>query len=66
MDLHRVVLDVRIGEALKLSDGVSIELVRKSGQLARLCITAPLDVVISKSTTEGMEFRNKHALVEPS
>jgi sRNA-binding carbon storage regulator CsrA len=43
-------VDVRMGERLCLSSAaeVSIELIRKSGQLARLRFTAPREVKIEK------------------
>jgi len=59
-------VDVRVGETLKVSGPASIELLHKSGQLARLRITAALDVVVSKTPTPAMQGRDKHALVEPS
>lgn len=51
-------IDVRPGETLSISSGesVSIELVHKSGQLARLRVTAPKEVKIEK---DG-HSRNKH------
>jgi sRNA-binding carbon storage regulator CsrA len=49
--LSRLIVDVRPGEVLCTSLGVSIELVQKSGQLARLRVTAPRDVKIEKQGT---------------
>jgi len=56
-----LIIDVRPGESLSIDSGaaVSIELVQKSGQLARLRITAPRDVRIVKSGT----VRTKHGNV---
>lgn len=56
-------IDVRPGESLKISSGseVSIELIQKSGQLARLRVTAPRDVKIEK----GCDSRAKHGNVTP-
>lgn len=54
-------IDVRPGDRLKISSGqeVSIELIQKSGQLARLRVTAPRDVRIEKE--DGV--RTKHGTV---
>ena len=54
-------IDVRPGDRLKISSGqeVSIELIQKSGQLARLRVTAPREVKIEKETTP----RAKHGKV---
>lgn len=56
--LSHLTVDVRPGETLEISSGqnVSIELVQKSGQLARLRVTAPKDVRIEK----GGHVRTKH------
>lgn len=43
-----LIIDVRPGECLALSDGVMVELVHKSGQLARLRVIAPREVRIEK------------------
>lgn len=52
----RTIWDVRPGEFLIL-DGkrILIELVEKSGKLARLCVTAPRDVKIERE--EGDQSR---------
>ncbi len=42
-----LIVDVRPGEQLSLA-GVTVELLSKSGQLARLRVTAPRDVRIEK------------------
>jgi len=47
-----MIVDVRPGERVALSGGVSVELVKKSGQLARLRITAPQDVKIEKKAVD--------------
>jgi len=46
----RLIIDVRPGEKLTLSGvgRVVVEVLQKSGQLARLCVTAPREVVIKK------------------
>lgn len=44
-----LVVDVRPGERLAVGGGkVTVELVQKSGQLARLRVTAPSDVKIER------------------
>lgn len=44
-----MVVDLKPGECIALQDGlVTVELVHKSGQLARLRITAPPEVAIRK------------------
>jgi sRNA-binding carbon storage regulator CsrA len=49
-----LIVDVRPGERLSISSGedVSVELVKKSGQLARLRVVASKDVKIEKKTVE--------------
>lgn len=61
--LSHLTVDVRPGESLIISSGqeVSIELVQKSGQLARLRVTAPKDVRIEK----GGQARTKHGGMTP-
>lgn len=43
-----LVVDVRAGGALELSNGVTIELLQKSGQFARLRVIAPRSVGIER------------------
>ncbi len=47
-----LIVDVRLGERLSISSGqdISIELVKKSGQLARLRVSAPHGVLIEKKS----------------
>lgn len=47
-----LIIDVRPGERLDLSGIVQVELVQKSGQLARLRVTAPREVKIEKKGAE--------------
>lgn len=47
-----LVIDVRPGEYLDIGGIVKIELVQKSGQLARLRVTAPREVKIEKKGAE--------------
>lgn len=46
--LTSLIIDVRPGERLDVSGSVTVELLHKSGQLARLRVTAPHDVRIVK------------------
>ena len=46
--LSSLIIDVRPGETLALSGIVTVELIQKSGQLARLRVTAPREVKIEK------------------
>lgn len=49
-----MIVDVRPGDRLELHGGlVSVELVQKSGQLARLRVTAPREVPIRKVSAHG-------------
>ena len=59
IETSSLTVDVRPGEGLTLSSGVAIELIQKSGQLARLRVTAPREVKIEKETTP----RAKHGKV---
>lgn len=44
--LSTLTIDVKLGERLAVSGMAIVELVRKSGQVARLRVTAPRDVKI--------------------
>lgn len=44
-----LIIDMRPGERLVLHDMVTIELVQKSGRVARLRVIAPRDVSVKKS-----------------
>jgi sRNA-binding carbon storage regulator CsrA len=48
-----LVIDVRPGESLDVGGSVRVDLLHKSGQLARLRITAPREVKIEKKVTEA-------------
>lgn len=52
MRLPSLNIDLRPGEQVNVSGCASIELVRKSGQLARLRVTAPREVKIEKVALE--------------
>lgn len=60
VDLSNLTIDVRPGEKLNISAGqpVSIELIHKSGQSARLRVTAPRDVKIEKSGNGNAKHGN--------
>lgn len=47
-DITNLIIDVRHGERLSFSGAASIELIHKSGQLARIRIVASHDVVFDK------------------
>lgn len=49
-DSSSLILDVRPGEKVRLAGAAEIELVHKSGKLARLRIVAERDVKIEKTT----------------
>lgn len=56
MKTGALTMDVRAGEKLLLEDGeqcISVELIEKSGRFARLRVTAPLDVGITKESIDG-------------
>ncbi len=53
--LSSLIIDVRPGERLDMSGSVTVELLHKSGQLARLRVTAPRDVVIQKIHGQDQE-----------
>lgn len=48
--LSSLIVDVRPGEALRLHDLVRIELVQKSGRVARLRIIAPREIRVQKES----------------
>lgn len=57
-----LVFDVRAGERLALSGAATIELVHKSGQLCRLFVTAPRDVLVQlekKPAPQAVHSRTK-------
>lgn len=48
-DVSSLILEVRPGESITIAgQRITIELVQKSGQVARLKVTAPRDVKIEK------------------
>lgn len=56
-DVSSLILEVRPGESVSIAGQcVTIELVQKSGQVARLKVTAPRDMKISKDS----RLRPKH------
>lgn len=61
-EVSSLTLDVRPGECITIAgQQISIELVQKSGQLARLKVTAPRHVKIEK----GGQLRSKHGEMTP-
>lgn len=53
-----LVLDMRPGETLNLDgDRIKVELLHKSGQLARLRVVAPADVKIEKEDAATEQVR---------
>lgn len=47
-----LIIDIRPGESLSVS-GITVELVQKSGRLARLRVTAPRDMKIEKKDADA-------------
>lgn len=60
--MTRIHMDVEAGESVSFGDlGVSVQVVAKSGRVARLLVCTPRDVVVSR---EGRaEGRSKHAMI---
>lgn len=59
-------IDIRPGERLVLAGLVTVELVQKSGRVARLLVSAPREVDIKKESGEPCEFRGKHGAIATS
>ena len=56
-DVSSLILEVRPGESISIAGQcITIELIQKSGQVARLKVTAPRDMKISKDS----RLRPKH------
>lgn len=53
--LSSLTIDVRPGERIALAEHVTVELLHKSGQLARLRVTAPRNMRIVKDTPHPPE-----------
>lgn len=51
-----MILEIRTGESVRISDSVVVQLLHKSGNHARLRVTAPKDMSIKKqaSTPDGV------------
>ena len=47
-DKSKLMIDVRIGETISLPGDVSLQIIEKSGRIARLAFYAPKDVLIKK------------------
>ena len=59
-DISQLTIDVRPGEHLMLEGGrIVVELLDKSGKLARLRVTAPRDVKIER---ESLHLEVSHAI----
>lgn len=52
--LSNLIIDMRPGERLMLHDLVTIELVQKSGRVARLRVVAPREVKVKKEPAENI------------
>ena len=60
-------LDLSAGvDRLVIGDVVQVELVRKSGSVARLRVVAPREIAIKKEVMQAAQSRGKHGLVERS
>lgn len=61
-DRSRVHMNVEPGERLVFGDtGIEVELVGKSGRVARVCVITPRDVSIERSGDSGLDVRAKPA-----
>ena len=61
-----MMLDLSAGvDRLVIGDVVQVELVRKSGSVARLRVVAPREIAIKK-VMQATQSRGKHGLVERS
>ena len=47
-DKSKLMIDVRIGETISLPGDVSLQIIEKSGRIARLAFYAPKDALIKK------------------
>lgn len=65
---HRtsVILEIKPGESIRVSDDVTIQLLQKSGNFSRLRITAPHDMSIKKRPGECADVVTSMAPSEPS
>jgi len=62
-----LIIDVRPGDSLSIHGGaVTVELVHKSGQLARLRVTAPREVAIKKVAAKSIGVDASMADLNPS
>lgn len=62
-----MMLDLSAGvDRLVIGDVVQVELVRKSGSVARLRVVAPREIAIKKEVMQATQSRGKHGLVERS
>jgi hypothetical protein len=67
--LSTMIVDLRSGDAISMA-GVRVEFVHKSGQQARLRVTAPREMPIKKNFQPRQEnptdSRAKHGSIEPA
>jgi hypothetical protein len=67
--LSTMTVDLRSGDAISMA-GVRVEFVHKSGQQARLRVTAPRDMPIDKNFLprheSAADSRAKHGFIEPA
>ena len=54
-DNSRLVIDLRPGESISMSGEGVIEMIHKSGQVARIRISAPRDVKVEKIGVENVK-----------
>lgn len=47
-DKSKLIIDVRMGETISLPGDVSLQILEKSGRIARLAFFAPKDALIKK------------------
>lgn len=64
-DRSFVMLDVRPGERVNVGD-ITVELVHKSGQAARLRVSAPLQIPIQREVVSEVRRAQPHAVHVPS
>ena len=55
LDSTSLVVDVKPGEVIDLQGVATVELVHKSGQIARLRVTASPDIRIKRQRAEGQK-----------
>lgn len=61
-----VILDIRAGESIRVSDLVVVQLLHKSGNQSRLRITASRDLEIKKQESKLIDVVPSMAIFDPS